>query len=313
MKKQSNLGRLLDYADKYRILTYLSWILSAVSALIALLPFWYIWRILREIIETAPRYAQAVHVTHYGWMAVLFAVLAVLIYIAGLMCSHLSAFRIATNLRLSMTEHIATLPLGAIEQFGSGRLRRTILADLTSSIMNDCAVLESSQSHYVEPLFGAILSTMLISVSLLFFNWRMALEAIWPLPVAFAIVALASDVQNGLSRRSMAAKIACEDGIQECMEAMPDLRANNAEERYLSGLAAKIRALESRLIQTELGTALFVVSASLVLRLGMATTALAGASLLAAGRLDVLTFLCSCWWSRACTTRWRARCRIWPR
>ena len=118
--------------------------------------------------------------------------------------------------------------------------------------MNDCAVLESSQSHYVEPLFGAILSTTLISVSLLFFNWRMALAAIWPLPVAFAIVALASDVQNGLSRRSMTAKIVCEDGIQECMEAMPDLCANNAEERYLSGLAAKIRALESRLIQTEL-------------------------------------------------------------
>ena len=184
--------------------------------------------------------------------------------------------------RVNLAEKLRRIPLSF---FG-----KKDLADLTSSIMNDCAVLESSQSHYVEPLFGAILSTTLISVSLLFFNWRMALAAIWPLPVAFAIVALASDVQNGLSRRSMAAKIACEDGIQECMEAMPDLRANNAEERYLSGLAAKIRALESRLIQTELGTALFVVSASLVLRLGVATTALAGASLLAAGRLDVLTF-----------------------
>lgn len=184
--------------------------------------------------------------------------------------------------RVNLAEKLRRIPLSF---FG-----KKDLADLTSSIMNDCAVLESSQSHYVEPLFGAILSTTLISVSLLFFNWRMALAAIWPLPVAFAIVALASDVQKGLSRRSMAAKIACEDGIQECMEAMPDLRANNAEERYLSGLAAKIRALESRLIQTELGTALFVVSASLVLRLGVATTALAGAALLVAGKLDVLTF-----------------------
>ena len=164
------------------------------------------------------------------------------------------------------------------------------LADLTSSIMNDCAVLEQSQSHFVGPLFGALVSTTVIAVSLLFFNWRMALAAIWPLPVAFAIVALASDVQKRLSRKSMAAKIACEDGIQECMEAMPDLRANNAEKRYLSSLETKIRALESRLVKSELGTAVFVVSASLVLRLGIATTALVGAALLVQGQLDVLTF-----------------------
>ena len=126
MKKQSNLSRLLEYAGRYKILTYLSWVLSAAGALLALVPFWYIWRILREVIEVAPQYENAVHVTHYGWMAVVFAVAAVLVYITGLMCSHLAAFRIATNLRLAMTNHIATLPLGAIEQFGSGKLRRTI-------------------------------------------------------------------------------------------------------------------------------------------------------------------------------------------
>ena len=120
MKKQSNLSRLLAYAGSYKILTYLSWVLSAAGALLALVPFWYIWRILGEVIEVAPQYENAVHVTHYGWMAVVFAVAAVLVYIAGLMCSHLAAFRIATNLRLAMTKHIATLPLGAIEQFGSG-------------------------------------------------------------------------------------------------------------------------------------------------------------------------------------------------
>jgi len=126
LKKQSNLSRLLDYAGTYRILTYLSWVLAAAGALLALVPFGYIWRILREVIEVAPRYENAVHVTRYGWMAVAFAVVAVLTYIAGLMCSHLAAFRIATNLRLAMVKHIATLPLGAIEQFGSGKLRRTI-------------------------------------------------------------------------------------------------------------------------------------------------------------------------------------------
>ena len=170
MKKQSNLGRLLDYAGKYRILTYLSWILSTVSALIALLPFWYIWRILREVIETAPRYAQAVHVTHYGWMAVLFAVLAVLIYIAGLMCSHLSAFRIATNLRLSMTEHIATLPLGAIEQFGSGRLRRTIL--------ETSGAAETYLAHQLPDKARAMATIAGLLALLAGFDWRLGLLAI---------------------------------------------------------------------------------------------------------------------------------------
>lgn len=184
--------------------------------------------------------------------------------------------------RVHLAEKLRRIPLSF---FG-----KKDLADLTSSIMNDCAVLEQSQSHFVGPLFGALVSTTVIAVSLLFFNWRMALAAIWPLPVAFAIVALASDVQKRLSRKSMAAKIACEDGIQECMEAMPDLRANNAEKRYLSSLAAKIRTLESRLVKSELGTAVFVVSASLVLRLGIATTALVGAALLVQGQMDVLTF-----------------------
>ena len=184
--------------------------------------------------------------------------------------------------RVNLAEKLRKIPLSF---FG-----KKDLADLTSSIMNDCAVLEQSQSHFVAPLYGAILSTTVIAVSLLFFNWRMALAAIWPLPVAFAIVALASGVQKRLSRKAMAAKITCEDGIQECMETMPDLRANNAETDYLARLEKKIRAVEGRLIKSELGTAVFVVSAGLVLRLGIATTALAGAALLVKGDLDVLTF-----------------------
>lgn len=184
--------------------------------------------------------------------------------------------------RVGLAEKLRKIPLSF---FG-----KKDLADLTSSIMNDCAVLEQSQSHFVAPLYGAILSTTIISVSMLFFNWRMALAAIWPLPVAFAIVALASGVQKNLSHKAMAAKITCEDGIQECMESMADLRANNAETGYLAELEKKIRAVENRLIKSELGTAIFVVSAGLVLRLGIATTALAGAALLVKGELDVLTF-----------------------
>ena len=123
MKKQSDLSRLMNYAGNYRYFTYDSWVLSAVSALVALVPFVYIWKILRDVLNAAPDYAQAVNIPRYGWMAVLFAVLAYLIYIAALMCSHLSAFRVATNLRLAVSEHLAVLPLGFAETFGSGKLR----------------------------------------------------------------------------------------------------------------------------------------------------------------------------------------------
>lgn len=184
--------------------------------------------------------------------------------------------------RVGLAEKLRKIPLSF---FG-----KKDLADLTSSIMNDCAVLEQSQSHFVAPLYGAILSTTGISISILVFNWRMALAAIWPLPIAFAIVALASGVHKSLSRKAMMAKIICEDGIQECMESMPDLRAANAEIGYLVGLEKKIRGVENRLIKSELGTAIFVVSAALVLRLGIATTALAGAALLVKGEINVLTF-----------------------
>ncbi len=184
--------------------------------------------------------------------------------------------------RISLAEKLRRIPLSF---FG-----KKDLADLTSAIMNDCAVLETSQSHHICPLIGAIISTTLIALSLFIFNWRMALASVWVLPIAFCIVAFAAKVQKSLSSKSMAARISCEDGIQECMESMPDLRANNAEKRYLAGLNKKLRAFESRLTKSELGTAVFVVTASLVLRLGIATTALVGSYLLIAGELDIITF-----------------------
>ena len=184
--------------------------------------------------------------------------------------------------RIGLAEKLRMIPLSF---FG-----KKDLADLTSAIMNDCAVLETSQSHHICPLIGAIISTTLIALSLFIFNWRMALASVWVLPLAFCIVGLAAGVQKKLSAKSMAARLSCEDGIQECMESMPDLRANNAEKRYLAGLNKKLRAFESRLTKSELGTAVFVVTASLVLRLGIATTALVGSYLLIAGELDIITF-----------------------
>ena len=180
MKKQSNLSRLLDYAGTYRILSYLSWVLAAVGALLALVPFWYIWRILREVIEVAPNYENAVHVTHYGWMAVAFAFAAVLTYIAGLMCSHLAAFRIATNLRLAMTKHIATLPLGEIEQFGSGKLRRTI-SETTGAT-------ETYLAHQLPDKARAVATIAGLLTFLMAFDWRLGLLSLVPVALAFAVM-----------------------------------------------------------------------------------------------------------------------------
>jgi ATP-binding cassette subfamily B protein IrtA len=126
LKKQSNLSRLLETAGSHKYLTYTSWVLSAISALIALVPFYYIWKMIKEVLEVAPNFDQAQNLTGNGWMAVLFAVIAVLVYIAGLMCSHLGAFRIATNLRIQTMEHIVKLPLGFAESFGSGKLRKIV-------------------------------------------------------------------------------------------------------------------------------------------------------------------------------------------
>ena len=180
MKKQSNLSRLLDYAGTYRILTYLSWVLAAAGALLALAPFGYIWRILREVIEVAPQYENAVHVTQYGWMAVAFAVVAVLTYIAGLMCSHLAAFRIATNLRLAMVKHIATLPLGAIEQFGSGKLRRTI--------SETAGAAETYLAHQLPDQAKAMATIAGLLTLLLAFDWRLGLLSLVPVALAFTVM-----------------------------------------------------------------------------------------------------------------------------
>lgn len=184
--------------------------------------------------------------------------------------------------RINLAERLRKIPLSF---FG-----KKDLADLTSAIMNDCTVLETSQSHYVAPMIGSVISTALIGVSLFFFDWRMALAALWVLPISFAVVAFSAKVQQGLSRKSMSARIAYEDGVQECMEAMNDLRSNNGETAYLEGLDEKVRAVERRAIVSELGTAVFVVSADLILKLGIATAALVGAALLTRGTLDIITF-----------------------
>lgn len=180
MKKQSNLSRLLGYAGNHKYLIYASWILSAVSALVSLVPYWYIWLVMREVLETAPHFENAVGLTHNGWMAVGFAVAAVLIYIAGLMCSHMGAFRIATNMRISTMEHILKLPLGVSESFGSGKLRK---------IVNESsAATETYLAHQLPDRSGAIATPCGLLILLFVFDWRLGALSLLPVVLGFAIM-----------------------------------------------------------------------------------------------------------------------------
>lgn len=184
--------------------------------------------------------------------------------------------------RITLAETLRKIPLSF---FG-----KKDLADLTSTIMADCTFLEQSFSHFVPELFGSIASTVIVGIALLIYNPVLAAAALWVLPVSFLIVALSSKVQEKLNQKSMDAKMASADGIQECIETLSDLKSNNAQYRYLRVLEKKIRAVEKRLVITELGTAVFVVSAGLCLKLGIATVALTGSSLLVQGKLSVLDF-----------------------
>ena len=183
--------------------------------------------------------------------------------------------------RLGLAERLRKLPLSF---FG-----KKDLADLTSTIMADCEVLEKTCSHFVPGLFGSLISTVLISLGMFLFDARMAAAALWVIPVAVLIVLASYRVQDRVQAKNMAAKMACADGIQEYIETVRDLKANNAENTYLAGLAQKIRGVENRSISAELTTAVFVTSAGMVLKLGIASVALVGAALLVNGSIDALT------------------------
>lgn len=180
MKKQSDFSRLMGYAGGHRFFTYASWVLSAISALVALVPFLYIWMILRDVLEAAPNYAQAVNIPHYGWMAVLFAAVSYLIYICALLCSHLAAFRVATNLRLAATAHLAALPLGFTEHFGSGKLRKII--------QESTGAAETYLAHQLPDQSGAIATPIGLLALLAIFDWRLGLLSLIPVVLAFAIM-----------------------------------------------------------------------------------------------------------------------------
>lgn len=180
MKKQSNLSRLLSYAGGHKYFTYVSWILSAVSALTALVPFWYIWKIINEVLKASPNFGSAQNLTHYGIMAMAYAIISYLIYIGALLCSHLAAFRIAANMRIDITEHIAKLPIGFTDSFGSGKLRK---------IINDStAATETYLAHQLPDKYAAMATPVGLLALLLVFDWRLGLLSLVPVAAGFAVM-----------------------------------------------------------------------------------------------------------------------------
>lgn len=186
--------------------------------------------------------------------------------------------------RISLAEKLRKLPLSFFA--------KRDLADLTSTIMSDSEVLEHAGSHMIPQYYGSIVSTLIISIGLFFFQWKMALAAVWPIPVALIIVLTSKNVQNHFSRKQREAQVDLNEGVQEFIETSRDLKSNNAENEYLKGLDGKIDALEKRAIGSELGTAMFVVSAQMLLKFGIGTVALVGGTMLIGGNLTIMQFFC---------------------
>lgn len=182
MKKESNLKRLLEYAGGYKYLTIASWILSALSALAALLPFVYIWKAIREVLDAAPNYGDVGNLSHNGFMAVVFAVAAILIYVTALMCSHLAAFRVQANIRKEAMRHIVTLPMGFMDSIGSGKVRKIVY--------ESSGATETYLAHQLPDKANALATPVGLLVLLLVFDWRLGLLSLLPVAAAFIIMSL---------------------------------------------------------------------------------------------------------------------------
>lgn len=181
MKKQSDLSRLLDYAGKRKYFSYASWVLAALSALVSLAPFYFIFNIIKEVIKTSPDFGNAKNLIFNGWMAVLFAVVGYLLYIAALMCSHMAAFRVATNMRKDVLNHLVKLPLGYVEEVGSGRLRK---------IINDSTAASETYLAHQLPDKAVAVATPIGLIALLFiFDWKLGILSLIPVVLAFLIMA----------------------------------------------------------------------------------------------------------------------------
>lgn len=244
-----------------------------------MLPVWLLYHLVRDMFNGIPP-------KEHLWRYIIGSIICLIIIYALTSVQYcytfFSTFKESGVQRISLAEKLRKLPLS---YFG-----KKDLADLTSTIMADCAVMEHALSHFFPELLGAVLSCAVIGIALFFVNWKMALAAFWVFPVSLAIVLATARLQEALNNRQMDAKMDCADGIQECLESVRDLKSNNAEDGYLKNLTGKICAVEKTAIASEVVTQILVATTTWALKLGIASVALTGSILLVNGTLDVLTF-----------------------
>ena len=251
---------------------------STVVNLVKMLPVWLLFLLVSDYVNGNTDHNYLLY--GLGCTAIL-----VLMYITNYIqynCNYLSTYRESATRRISLAERMRKLPLS---YFG-----KKDLSDLTTTIMKDCATIETSFSHYYPELYASLISTTIVAVGIFFYDWRMALASVWVLPIAIIIVAFSGRVQNVFNKKKLLADLDCTEGIQECLETMRDLKSCNAENKYLDALDKKIDYAEKRHIISEYMVAVFVVSAQLLLKFGIATTALVGGILLGKGEIAVMTF-----------------------
>lgn len=251
---------------------------STVVNLVKMLPVWLLFLLVSDYVNGNTDHNYLLY--GLGCTAIL-----VLMYITNYIqynCDYLSTYRESATRRISLAERMRKLPLS---YFG-----KKDLSDLTTTIMKDCATIETSFSHYYPELYASLISTTIVAVGIFFYDWRMALASVWVLPIAIIIVAFSGRVQNIFNKKKLLADLDCTEGIQECLETVRDLKSCNAENKYLDALNKKIDYAEKRHIISEYMVAVFVVSAQLLLKFGIATTALVGGILLGKGEIAVMTF-----------------------
>lgn len=251
---------------------------STVVNLVKMLPVWMLFLLVSDYVNGNTDHNYLLY--GLGCTAIL-----VLMYITNYIqynCNYLSTYRESATRRISLAERMRKLPLS---YFG-----KKDLSDLTTTIMKDCATIETSFSHYYPELYASLISTTIVAVGIFFYDWRMALASVWVLPIAIIIVAFSGRVQNVFNKKKLLADLDCTEGIQECLETARDLKSCNAENKYLDALDKKIDYAEKRHIISEYMVAVFVVSAQLLLKFGIATTALVGGILLGKGEIAVMTF-----------------------
>lgn len=251
---------------------------STVVNLVKMLPVWLLFLLVSDYVNGNTDHNYLLY--GLGCTAIL-----VLMYITNYIqynCDYLSTYRESATRRISLAERMRKLPLS---YFG-----KKDLSDLTTTIMKDCATIEASFSHYYPELYASLISTTIVAVGIFFYDWRMALASVWVLPIAIIIVAFSGRVQNVFNKKKLLADLDCTEGIQECLETARDLKSCNAENKYLDALDKKIDYAEKRHIISEYMVAVFVVSAQLLLKFGIATTALVGGILLGKGEIAVMTF-----------------------